>query len=207
MFSIFTILIISILLHCGTGTESEKGLMLDVVSLKDIGINIDDSLQYEGSKKIAVVIGVNSYPEESNLRPLKYAVNDAKAISELLEGLGFTVFPLLNEVATQDNIFYNIEGIADLIGDEENSTVIITFSGHGFANDDEDDNLLCAIDTKNTHPQTLKGSAVSVKWIVDTLEKNPAKRKMVFIDACRNKPFIDAGQKGSSNSTITDLQL
>jgi uncharacterized caspase-like protein len=78
----------------------------------------------------AVIIGINEYTKS---KPLRYAVNDAKAIKELLvDKFGFiekNIRLLINDEATLDSIkktLYEVAGLA-----KKNDRVLIYFSGHG----------------------------------------------------------------------------
>jgi uncharacterized caspase-like protein len=49
----------------------------------------------------AIVIGIDHYKSANMRRPLSYAVKDAKAMTDLLRGQGFTVIPLYETQATK----------------------------------------------------------------------------------------------------------
>lgn len=86
------------------------------------------------ASKYALLIGVDSYELTSGFAPLNYAVNDAKALRNVLvERLGFpakNVRVLLNKDATRRNIQNALQSLAK---DEvfENSQLVVFFAGHG----------------------------------------------------------------------------
>ena len=78
----------------------------------------------------ALIIGINEYENES---VLQYAVEDAKAVQEmLLSKFDYSkenIKVLLNEDATKNNIENSLEEITTNAG--ENDRILIFFSGHG----------------------------------------------------------------------------
>ena len=62
--------------------------------------------------------------------PLKYAVNDARAVGSKLQNLGFDeVIFLENEKATKSGIERTLNGLANDVGPDD--TVVVFFAGHG----------------------------------------------------------------------------
>lgn len=81
----------------------------------------------------ALVIGIDKYKGVWN--PLKNAVNDAKAVEEVLvKDYGFDhVISLYNEEATRANIITALEQLIDSVKKDDN--VLIFYSGHGEFNE------------------------------------------------------------------------
>ena len=106
-------------------TEEKKNFPNDVKEKKLF--NQKDNF-YDNS--FAVIIGINEY---TNSKPLKYAVNDAKAIKELLiNTFGFqdeNIKLLLDKEATYSSIRHELYTISRLA--EINDRILIYFSGHG----------------------------------------------------------------------------
>ncbi|MBI5216401.1 MAG: caspase family protein [Ignavibacteriae bacterium] len=80
----------------------------------------------------ALVIGINSYPSAP---PLRYAVNDAIAVSELLKNqFGFSesnIHLLLDEKATHDSIIDSFMSFTSQ-GTVPDDRLLFFFAGHGF---------------------------------------------------------------------------
>ncbi len=99
------------------------------------------SLVAAEGRKLAVVIGVNTYRQNSGLPALGQAASDAQRLSGALRKTGFTVYEMTHEVAKQDgkealapNLDYirdQINGVLDFPNLGEDDAVIITLHGHG----------------------------------------------------------------------------
>ena len=79
-------------------------------------------------RSLALVIGIDEYGQHP---PLGNAVNDARAVAEVLEKMyGFEVFSLYDKEATRDNVR---SWLHDELGrrTEDNDRLIIFFAGHG----------------------------------------------------------------------------
>ena len=79
------------------------------------------------AKRWGVVIGINDYRQ---ITPLNYAVNDAKAVGDKLNNLGFDeVIYLENEAATKSGIEGTLNELVNKVGPDD--TVVVFFAGHG----------------------------------------------------------------------------
>ena len=88
------------------------------------------------SKKVAVIIGIDEYPNLSKKFQLKYAVRDARGVSTVLKKkFGFKqIISLYNKDATKDNILKVLQGNLSKEGCaniDSQSAVLIYFAGHG----------------------------------------------------------------------------
>jgi uncharacterized caspase-like protein/galactitol-specific phosphotransferase system IIB component len=78
--------------------------------------------------QFAIVIGIDRYHNEQ-LETLQNAVNDARAISDMLKRLGFDMLELYNREATKRNIINAISQISRQT--KNNDSHIFYFAGHG----------------------------------------------------------------------------
>jgi len=91
------------------------------------------------SRNLAIVIGINAYQRENGIKPLGTAVNDARAIAQLLknEYKYSQVWELLDEQATY-------EGIKKLLNEtlpeevRKSDRLVFYFAGHGIARKGKD---------------------------------------------------------------------
>lgn len=146
--------------------------------------------------KLAVVVGINKYSGISGVSPLNYAATDALSLQESLEKQGYIVFALYDEKATRNFIKKAISKISQLATNEEdkkNATLIFSFSGHGFAVDDQ--NYLVTYDTDR---ENVIETGLALSSVIDSLKATGIPQKVIFVDACRNNP----GQKSSAGSFI-----
>ena len=136
---------------------------------------------YEGSW--AVVIGVNQYEKWPRLQ---YAVNDAKAVREKLQQLGFP----------QENIIYLTDGQATkdrielILGDElrrkmgKNDRVFIYFAGHGQTEDlpgGKQEGYIVPVDGDKSN---LFSTCISMTSVRQFSQRMAAKHVFYAIDAC-----------------------
>lgn len=129
----------------------------------------------------ALIIGINKY---NNLPNLEYAVNDAKAIKDvLINNFKYkeeNIKILIDEQATHDNImdeYYNL--IKDTA---TNDSVIVFFAGHGstYPSIHKDKGFLVPCDGTETKMNTL----ISWDRLISDSELIKAKHIFFIMDAC-----------------------
>lgn len=140
--------------------------------------------QFGSAGKVAVVVGVNNYDSHSGLRPLRFAVNDAQIMAQTLRQQGYTVLLLTDHKANRDYILDAIEQAGKAVN-AQNSTLLFFFSGHGFAEGQQ--NYLASYGTVSTR---LQGSALRLVEVEQAIKKTGVKRAVMLVDACRDNPFV-----------------
>ena len=141
--------------------------------------------QPRGINAHALVIGNAAYAGGGKLlNPL----NDARAISQLLQRLGFTVTQV--EDANRAKL---VSSLAQFSRSAMNADLSLLFySGHGIQIDAT--NYLVPIDDVDTDFAPLHG--VSINTVLERYM--PGKAKLVFLDACRTNPMMASATKGFS---------
>jgi hypothetical protein len=138
--------------------------------------------------RVALVIGNNRY--ESAVGPLKNAVNDAKAVSKTLRGLGFTVTEEHN--VTRDELMEAVTGFRERVKDSEVS--LFYFAGHGISVGGS--NYLLPV---KSGYQPAAGDATAMRLLAETKLFNAdqvvaemsaagGSCHLVILDACRSTP-------------------
>lgn len=158
-----------------------------------------ESNQKEEPLKLAVVVGIDKYSPFSGVSPLNYAVADAKLLKDTLEGQGYSVLGLYDGEATVKFIKKAIQEIARLADghdSHEPASIIFSFSGHGFAVEDE--NYLVAYDTDR---DDVLETGFPLAEVVDQIKSTNISQKVLLIDACRNNP-----EQRSSSASFVDQQ-
>lgn len=129
-------------------------------------------------KTLALIIGNNEYHKGAELTN---AINDAKAIYQVFERLGFDIISKYNSTAND---------CSDLLADFENKIVsydasIFYFAGHGYELDGE--NFLASIDCQIPPQNKYHAGQNSIRLseILDIYRKNTNKINIAIIDACR----------------------
>lgn len=135
----------------------------------------------EAATRVALVIGMSKY---QNIPTLANTVNDATAIAEKLEGLGFEVDkaidqPLADLAQTISNFSFK---------SETSDIAVVYYAGHGVELNGQ--NFLIPVDVKISKPSDVGAQAVTLKQLLAAVE-NARKLRVVILDSCRNNPFAD----------------
>lgn len=152
-------------------------------------------------QRYAIVVGVAAYPPESRLRTLRWPTDDAKLLSQALNSLGFIgPPPLLDARATRTGIRASIVAIAGALdpSTRQSTTIVMYFSGHGFAENSTDGLIHNYLATYESDGKDLKASGLSVDDLNRWLKATGAGRIMLVLDACRNSP---SGGKSAVDSS------
>ncbi|MDP3920878.1 MAG: caspase family protein [Candidatus Omnitrophota bacterium] len=132
-------------------------------------------------KSWAVVIGINNY----DLWPsLEYAVNDARAVKQKLEAIGFDeVIEVLDKDATRTRILTLLASeLPKKVGAEDR--VVLFFAGHGQTEtltDGKEQGYIIPVDGDITNYFT---TAISMDQIRALSRRIPAKHMLYMMDAC-----------------------
>ena len=152
----------------------------------------------------AVLIGINDYP---HIRPLKYAVNDARAFYDLLVDYyripQQNVFLLINQDA-------NLRQMRSVLGTQlknkasKNDLVIIYFAGHGATERDmmspDGDGLEKYLLPFDTEPNDLYSSALPMREITHIFHRIRSERLIFIADACYS------GASGGRTVSVSGLR-
>lgn len=131
------------------------------------------------AKRVALVIGNAAY---SNAVQLANPVNDAKAMTEKLGTLGFTV------VSGFDQDYMSLRRtIADFARAARGADIALMFyAGHGMQVKGQ--NYIVPIDAKFEDETALDFETVSMDFIVRQMSSD-VRVRMIFLDACRDNPL------------------
>ncbi len=122
----------------------------------------------------ALVIGINAY---ESLPRLETAINDARAIGEVLErSYGYNVRLLLD--ATRADIIRALDGYRKSLTDKDN--LLIYYAGHGYLDTESDRGFWLPVDASGD----TQVSWLSNVTITDTLKAIEAKHAMLIVDSC-----------------------
>src|SRR5262245_2668465 len=135
--------------------------------------------------RYALIIGQDSY---QNVEPLRKAVNDARAIGQSLQRLGFQV--TLGENLTRRDFVLRVSEFENRI--RPGDTAFVFYAGHGV--EIEGANYLLPVDVPKVAAQQLgilKDEAISTLGLVERLKARGTRSQIVILDACRENPFRD----------------
>lgn len=141
--------------------------------------------QVQQGNHAAIVVGVEAYNERlTGFRKLDYAADDASLISSALQSIGYPeqqIEVLTDTEATKDIVLNRIRQRAKALG--KDGTLVFFFSGHGFAQGDE--NYLA---TYGAVASELGASGLAVRDVVAAIRQSGVRRAVLLLDACRNDP-------------------
>ncbi|MCH6590108.1 MAG: caspase family protein, partial [Proteobacteria bacterium] len=134
----------------------------------------------------ALVIGIGNY---KHLPRLKTAVNDAKAVADVLrQDYGFTVKLLLDPA--RDDIVDTLDEYRAALDQTDN--LLIYYAGHGWLDEESDRGYWLAADARPNR----RSKWVSNATITDTLKTLQAKHVMVVADSCYSGTLIRGAPVG-----------
>lgn len=153
-------------------------------------------------------VGVNQFTEDTSLRPLSFAVNDAIAQAHLfvvelklvppantflaLSGepttdsakaqLGaLTQAGVQRVLATKTRVLLTLQAVANMAG-AESDLLVVSFSSHGF----EERTQPYVMPSDGAHG-SLQETALSLKSVERKLADSKAGKRLLLVDACREK--------------------
>ncbi|WP_020179696.1 caspase family protein [Methylopila sp. M107] len=146
-------------------------------------------------RRVALVVGIDSYPALGAERQLKNAVNDAKAVGAALQGLGFDV--LTAENPTRGAFVDKLFDLAARL--KTGDTAFFFYAGHGVSFDGANYFLPSDVPlpraTGRAEEERLAGQAIGEQMIMKQLKDSGASVVMLVFDACRDNPLASAGKR------------
>jgi len=145
-------------------------------------------------QKFALVIGNNNY---NGITPLKNPVNDANDMEAALKNLGFSVEKILD--GNLEQMETGVNNLKRRLGSSRNTYGFFFYAGHGVQANGE--NYLIPTEANNIYNETnLRQRAVSLQFIMDSLNEAGNELNMIVLDACRDNPFgwSRSGSRGLS---------
>ncbi len=145
-------------------------------------------------KRVALVIGNNSYPHFDADHQLKKAVNDAMAVGDALERDGFAVIrgTDLSRGAMVDKLYDLTSRI------QPGDTAFVYFAGHGVALGSG--NYLLPSDVPEAgagQEARIASQSLAEADVIATLKEKGARIAIVVLDACRDNPFKRPGVRSA----------
>jgi hypothetical protein len=131
--------------------------------------------------RIALVIGNAAYPSAA---ALANPTNDAKAMSQTLKDLGFTVIDVLDGSKSQMAEAINKVQLS-LTGKQ--GIGMLYYAGHGLQVDWR--NYMVPVDAKLQSPADVANQTVDVNQVIDAFKTAGNRMNIVVLDACRDNPF------------------
>ncbi|WGR99747.1 caspase family protein [Bradyrhizobium sp. ISRA443] len=134
-----------------------------------------------GASHLALIIGNGHYPDAS--APLAQPINDARTLSAALRHDGFDVDVV--EDATRDDMVRAVERMKARI--RPGTVVMLFFGGYGVQAGRE--SYMIPVDAAIWKEADVKRVGVSVESVLDAMNEQGAKTKLVVLDASRRNPY------------------
>ena len=165
-----------------------------------------------GAGKQAIMMGIDEYPDESQIAPLKSAVSDAQELSRILSGNGYECETLLNAEAAKvklGDVFIQLE--QQTMQDGELDVFLFYFSGRGTrvpddirADETQDgmDECILPSDASAENSRTFIRDDALARWI----NAVQAKQTIVIIDCAfwgdENDPAVKGIGEKPTDATV-----
>ena len=147
-----------------------------------------------GVQKYALVIGNGNY---TGISKLNNSVNDANDVAAALQALGFNVDKIVN--GSLEQMENSVMNFKRRLGGSKDTYGFFFYAGHGVQANGV--NYLIPIDASNILNEThLRSRAVSLQFVMDSLDEAGNQLNMIVLDACRDNPFgwSRSGSRGLS---------
>jgi len=152
---------------------------------------------YSQDKRLALVIGNCEYQYAV---PLSNPVNDANAIAETLQLLGFDVMKHNN--SSQKEMKKAIDSFGEKLKNYDVS--LFFFAGHGLQVDGY--NYLIPVDANVKSEGDAEYNCVNTGRVLSKMETSDANTNIVILDACRNNPFEKGWSRSLSNKGLAFME-
>jgi uncharacterized caspase-like protein len=131
--------------------------------------------------RIALLIGNGHYPDAET--PLTQPINDARALSDVLQHAGFYV------IAVEDGNKVELNAAVERLKSrmEKNSTVVLFYGGYAIQVGSE--NFMIPVDAKIWRESDVKRDGVGIERLLSQLNQAGGGAEIVVIDASRPNPF------------------
>jgi hypothetical protein len=147
------------------------------------------TLLAQAERRVALVVGNGAY---QNAGTLRNPVNDARAVAQSLQRLGFNV--MLRENRSQREMAQDIREFGRQL--DQNTVALYYYSGHGIQVKGE--NYVVPVDAALENEEEVEYATVNVGLVMAQMEAAHSRVNIVFLDACRNNPFARSFRSSSS---------
>lgn len=154
----------------------------------------------------ALIVGINQY-EDENIRPLRYALEDARRVDRFLHGCGFRVRSLTDSEATYDHVERTLYSLLDQT--REGDVFVFYFAGHGLERGRGEGRRQYLL-LRNTLLRSvgLEGGSVLGLGFLQECTYKPGVRRAIVLDCCRSQMGISSrGGSAQSHYSRRDVKV
>ncbi len=139
--------------------------------------------QAPGDVRIALVIGNAAYV---NVPALSNSTNDARAISTIMQKLGFKVFEVID--GDKQSMNRAIDNLKSKLNGQR-AVAMLYYAGHGLQLDWR--NYMLPVDANINSAQEVMSQSVDIDAVIKTFKAANTRMNIIVLDACRDNPFSD----------------
>jgi uncharacterized caspase-like protein len=144
-----------------------------------------------------LIFGIDNY---DHLPDLANAGNDARALSDKLDALGFEV--MLQQGATRREVYRALDRFESRLADS-GGTGMVFFAGHGIQADGR--NYLIPSDALVEVESDLEAEAINAGRILESMARAGNPLNILVLDACRDNPLPRRTRSASRGLTVTNI--
>jgi tetratricopeptide (TPR) repeat protein len=144
-------------------------------------------------QRLALLIGNSNYAHGGSL---PNPVNDIRAMTKVLEGLGFTVMKYEN--CSQKSMKRAMDKFGRQLKGKD--VGLFFYSGHGFQVNGH--NYLLPVDAKLDGENDAEYDCVRADRVLAKMETAGSRTNIVILDACRDNPFTRSWRRGTEGSGL-----
>ena len=131
-------------------------------------------------RKIAFLVGNDTFPKDPSIPPLRFTQNDAREFAEVLgdqETCGFETRVYLNRPSQE--VLTDLDQISGEL--DHDDTLLFYYSGHGKLRGNE----LCLVSNETT-TASLGATSIRTRLVLEYLQGSLARRRILILDLCRS---------------------
>lgn len=134
----------------------------------------------------ALVVGIDGYEE---IDDLSKASNDARSVSDVLDGIGFDVTTVIDADERRFN-----RALAEFTASiDPGDEVLFYFAGHGIEIDGR--NYLLPSDAPDSASEwVIRSESINADEVLRGMQREGASVAVMILDACRDNPYARAGR-------------
>lgn len=136
--------------------------------------------------RLALVVGIDGYEE---IDDLSKASNDARSVSDVLDGIGFDVTTVIDADERRLN-----RALAEFTASiDPGDEVLFYFAGHGIEIDGR--NYLLPADAPDSASEwVIRSESINADEVLRGMQREGASVAVMILDACRDNPYAGSGR-------------
>jgi formylglycine-generating enzyme required for sulfatase activity/uncharacterized caspase-like protein len=143
------------------------------------------------AKRVALVVGIDTYDNLLPSQQLLKARNDARAVAATFKDIGFQV--ILAEDTARTPFLRAWQRFLDTVAPGDDTALY--FSGHGVEINGSNYLLVRDVPQAADGEEVLKNSGVRLQSLMERLKEQRPQVSIFIIDACRDSPYASQGGK------------